>query len=290
MNVRPYQTPVRLGISTCPNDTFAFHALLTGQVDPRGLRFDVQLLDIQQLNERLRAGQLDVAKASFFAALRLAESMVVLPSGSALGFGVGPVLLSVEPTNLEGLQARLGGRCASVLCPGATTTATFLTRTMLPFPVEMRQVGFSEIMPRLANREADLGACIHEGRFVWREKGLHLVADLGEIWERQTGGPLPLGGLLASDRLPTDVLQRVQQVVHDSICWARANRTATVSTMRRHAQEFSDEVLFAHVDLYVNDWTIDLGSIGRTALGTMRRVAVEREMIPAHWPELRIFS
>ena len=279
---------IRLGISTCPNDTFAFHGLLNGKIDSRGLQFDIQLFDIQQLNERLGEGSLDVAKASFFAALQLAKSMLVLPCGSAIGFGVGPLLLSARPTKLSELQHELAGRPAVVLCPGALTTATFLCQTMLPFAVETQQVPFSEIMPRLADRRADLGACIHEGRFVWREQGLHLVADLGEIWERRTESPLPLGGLLARSDLPDDVLQRVQDVVRDSIRYAHAHRAETAPTMRRYAQEFSDEVLFAHVDLYVNAWTLDLGSIGRKALATMRRVAVERGLLPSDGPALRI--
>ncbi len=290
MSPREKRSTLRLGISTCPNDTFAFHGLLNDKIDTRGLQFDIQLFDIQELNERLATGTLDVAKASFYAALQLAEWVTVLPSGSAIGFGVGPLLLSANATPFDDLPKALAGRRAVVLCPGATTTATFLCRTMLPFEVDLQHVPFSEIIPRLASGAADLGACIHEGRFVWREHSLHLVADLGELWERQTAHPLPLGGLLARSNLSGDILHRVQGVVQDSICYAQRNRGETVETMRRYAQEFDDDVLFAHVDLYVNEWTLDLGSIGRTALATMHQVAVSRGLLPANWPELKVLS
>lgn len=254
---------IRLGISTCPNDTFAFHGLLTRAVDWRGLDFRVELLDIQQLNDRLVAGSFEVAKTSFHAALPLANNYLVLPSGSALGFGVGPLLLAARPGSPPHAAEQL------TLCPGAQTTAALVFQLFHAGTTRVEQVVFSEIMPRLQQGTADFGVCIHEGRFTWQQQGLHLVEDLGSRWEAETSCPLPLGGIVASRGLPPTVLATVQQVIHDSLQFARADPAAALPTMRRYAQEFSDDVLQQHVELYVNDWTVNLGEVGRRALATL---------------------
>ncbi len=273
---------IRLGISTCPNDTFAFHALLQHEVDWRGLDFQVQLLDIQQLNERLQRGELEVAKASFFAALRLSRHMLVLPSGSALGYGVGPLLLSSEPGAVPTHRGQL------TFCPGRDTTASLLFELFYPASTRIEQVVFSEIMPALRSRRADFGVCIHEGRFTWREQSLHLVEDLGTRWEQESGCPLPLGGILADRGLGGEVLDRVQAVIRDSIAFALEQPTAALPTMRYHAQEFSDQVLLEHVKLYVNEWTLDLGEVGRQALRELSRRAAQSGLLPEPFPELEI--
>jgi len=261
------ERPIRLGISTCPNDTFAFHALMTRRVDWRGLDFEVELLDIQQLNDSLFAGEFDVAKASFHAALLLADDCVVLPSGSALGFGVGPLLLAARPGETPHSADQI------TLCPGKQTTATMLLRMFYPDKTTVRQVVFSDIMPALQNGTADFGVCIHEGRFTWKEQNLALVEDLGTRWERETESPLPLGGIVARRSLGDDVIANVQAVIHDSIRYALAHRDEPLATMRRYAQEFDDEVLMRHVDLYVNDWTIHLGTVGTAALAKLGQKA-----------------
>ena len=251
---------IRLGISTCPNDTFAFHGLLTRSVDWRGLEFAVELLDIEQLNEGMRRGDFDICKLSFAAAVPLAEELVVLPSGSALGFGVGPLLLAAAPDTRPSAATQL------TLCPGRHTTAALLFALFHAGTSLVEHDVFSAIMPRLVAGTADFGVCIHEGRFTWQAHGLHLVEDLGTRWEAETSCPLPLGGITASRRLSRDVLAAVQGVIRDSLSFALADRDAPLATMRAHAQEFSDDVLMQHVDLYVNDWTLDLGSTGRRAL------------------------
>lgn len=253
---------IRLGISTCPNDTFAFHALLERKVDWQGLEFEVELLDIQQLNSRLSSGSFDVAKASFFAALQMADRYLVLPSGSALGFGVGPLLLANQPAS----RPVPGSAQSLTLCPGKDTTAHLLYQLFYPRCGRVEQVEFSEIMPRLATGTADFGVCIHEGRFTWEQQGLHLVEDLGTRWERTTGTPLPLGGIIASKAIPEDVLQRVQEVIRSSLLYGLTHREETLKTMQRWAQELDEQVIWQHVDLYVNDWTVDLGEVGAKAL------------------------
>ena len=251
---------IRLGISTCPNDTFAFHGLITRSVDWRGLEFAVDLLDIEQLNEGMLRGDFDVCKMSFAAAVPLAGEIVVLPSGSALGFGVGPLLLAAAPDTRPSAATQL------TLCPGRHTTAALLFSLFHGGTSRVEHDVFSAIMPRLMAGTADFGVCIHEGRFTWRAHGLHLVEDLGTRWETETSCPLPLGGITASRALPRDVIAAVQAVIRDSLAFALADRDAPLVTMRAHAQEFADDVLMQHVDLYVNDWTLDLGSIGRRAL------------------------
>jgi 1,4-dihydroxy-6-naphthoate synthase len=258
---------VRLAISTCPNDTFAFHGLLTRAVDRRGLDFDIDLLDIEALNTRLVRGDFDVCKASFAAALAVAGDVVILPSGSALGFGVGPLLLASESHTVPRDATQL------TLCPGARTTAALLFAMFHPRSTRVEHVVFSEIMPRLRARTADFGVCIHEGRFTWQAQGLDLVEDLGTRWEAETACPLPLGGIVASRQLPAEVIAAVQGVIRDSLDLALADPTAALPTMRAHAQEFDDRVLMQHVDLYVNEWTRELGATGRRALDEFSRRA-----------------
>ena len=265
---------LRLGISTCPNDTFAFHALLAGQSDLHGLRFDVELLDVQELNEGMLAGRFDVAKVSFHAALAMTDAVVILPAGSALGFGVGPLVLGRPGRTADAPTP------PRVLAPGAWTTATLLWKLFHPESVRLEQRVFSDIMPALRRGDAELGLCIHEGRFTWRESGLERVEDLGETWEQATGVALPLGGIAARADLGPALLDRVAAAVRGSLEWGLEHREACLPTMRRHAQEQADAVLWHHVELYVNEWTRDLGEQGRRALEALSARARAAGILP----------
>ncbi|GIW99580.1 MAG: 1,4-dihydroxy-6-naphtoate synthase [Pirellulaceae bacterium] len=258
---------IRLGISTCPNDTFAFHALLTGQVHPSGVELEIELMDIEELNERMSNGQLDAAKVSYAAAVDMAADIWVLPSGSALGYGVGPLLLAARPDTQPQSPEQLA------LCPGRWTTAALLFQLFYPQTARVEHVVFSQIMPRLKARHADFGVCIHEGRFTWQEQGLHLVEDLGQRWETETGQPLPLGGLVVRRRVGREAASALQQAVRASLEYAKNDPQLALPTMRRYAQEFADHVLMQHVDLYVNRWTYDLGDEGRAAIACLSRYA-----------------
>ncbi len=274
--------PIRLGISPCPNDIFCFWGLLTNRIDTGHLRFDIELLDIEQLNERMLRGDFDVCKVSFAAAIAMASNVVVLPTGSALGFGVGPLLLAAKPgTRPESHDQR-------TLCPGKHTTASLLFLLFYPEATRVEQVVFSEIMTRLEAHAADFGVCIHEGRFTWQDRGLHLVEDLGSRWERETGCPLPLGGIVASRRLSYETIAAVQRCIHESLTLALATPTEALPTMRAHAQEFDDRVLMQHVDLYVNEWTHDLGDTGRRALAELSSRGTSAGL--AHGGDLEIFG
>ena len=176
-----------------------------------------------------------------------------------------------------------------MLCPGAHTTAALLYELFHASEGAVEQVVFSDIMPALESGDADFGVCIHEGRFTWGAHGLALVEDLGTVWEEATGAPLPLGGILARHALGPDTIRTATAVIRDSLAHARAHRAETVPTMRRYAQELSDDVMFQHVDLYVNDWTTDLGDTGRAALETLERRARRTGVSSAGAPPLRVY-
>ena len=252
---------LRVGISPCPNDTFVFHGLLSGAIRVEGFDVEIEMHDVETLNARFTAGELDASKTSYFAALALARECVVLSAGSALGFGVGPLLL-----------ARAGApplADSRVLCPGERTTAHFLYRSFHPREGRVEQALFSDILPRLERGDADYGVCIHEGRFTYQEHGLVRVEDLGESWERATRSPLPLGGILARRSIGLDAARALDRAIRDSLDFARAYPRESFATMQRHAQELDERVIWAHVDLYVNAWTRDLGPVGRAALAEM---------------------
>lgn len=257
---------------------------MTQSVDWRGLEFDVELIDIQQLNDRLFDGDFHAAKTSFHAALLLANETVVLPSGSALGFGVGPLLLSAKPDTSPTDQSQV------TLCPGQHTTASLLNSLFYPETTRVKHDVFSEIMPKLQRQEADFGVCIHEGRFTWQQQGLGLVEDLGTRWETETGCPLPLGGIVARRSLPHEVISKVQGVIRDSLEFALADRDAALPTMRKYAQEFDDDVLMQHVDLYVNEWTIDLGGTGHNALQQLSERAQSIGLVADSDSSIEVFS
>lgn len=261
-------TPIHFGISTCPNDTFLFHALLHRKVDAAGLDLRIDLLDVQELNRRFAAGEFDAAKGSFHAALRLSAQIVVLPVGAALGFGVGPLLLAATRGD-DPARPRADGTPARVLCPGEATTATLLYQLYHAGQGRVEQTVFDRIMPALERGTADFGVCIHEGRFTWRERGLFLLEDLGERWERDAGVALPLGGLFARRSLGADIHARLIRALRASLNYAHGHRAETLATMRQYAQELDDAVIQAHVDLYVNEWTRDLGETGRRALAQL---------------------
>jgi 1,4-dihydroxy-6-naphthoate synthase len=269
---------LRVGISTCPNDTFAFHGLLSGAIRSAEVEFALELHDVQTLNELFRRGELDVAKVSFAALLDRSESTWVLPVGAALGFGVGPVVLRSPWPDAAPL----------VLAPGEHTTANLLWRIFHPGEGEPRQVVFSQIMPALARGEARFGVCIHEGRFTYRDHGLEFADDLGQRWETATGLPLPLGGLALRRELGAEVAAALSEAVGRSLDYARENRASALESMRRHAQEHSDDVLWQHVELYVSDETRHMSSTGRAALAELGVRAALAGLAPAGRPALEL--
>lgn len=274
---------LRVGLSTCPNDTFAFHAILERRIDMRGLEIDAELLDVQQLNDGLFADRYDVSKASFHAALLLSERYDVLGAGAALGFGVGPLLVSARDGVAPSPTAR-------VLCPGRTTTATLLYHCLHPGQGAVSQTVFSDIGEQLRRGRADLGVLIHEGRLTYQRDGLRLVEDLGASFERLADAPVPLGGILAARALPDGVAAAFAGVLRDSIAYGWANREEALTTIRRHAQELDEDVIWPYVELYVNAHTADLGPEGARALAVLERTARSAGVLPAGLPAIRIVA
>ena len=250
-----------LGISTCPNDTFMFHAILERRIDLHGLEFETSLHDVQELNTLVSQGRLDISKVSCYAAAKMHGTYEIGPAGAAIGFGVGPLLLKRR-------GAPPLDRNARVLCPGTLTTAGLLYRRFFPDGARAENLIFSEIMPALVEGRADYGVVIHEGRFTYQKLGLELVADLGSLWEAAYRLPLPLGCIVASHHVPKGEREKIHDCVRRSVEYAFANREETLPTMRRYAQELDDGVMWSHVELYVNQWSVDLGTEGRRALET----------------------
>ena len=273
---------LRVALSTCPNDTFAFHAILHGRIDLRGLEIDAELLDVQQLNDGLFADRYDISKASFHAALLLADRYGVLPVGSALGFGVGPLLVAADPAARPGAGTR-------VLCPGPTTTATLLYGCLHPNGGDIDHTVFSDIGARLHAGDADLGVLIHEGRLTYRRDGLTLIEDLGATFERVADAPVPLGGIVARRSLPDRVISDFTAVLRDSIAYAWANREETLDTIQEYAQELDEAVIWPYVELYVNGHTVDLGADGERALRVLERTGREGGVLPDGLPELVVY-
>jgi 5,8-dihydroxy-2-naphthoate synthase len=274
---------LRLGLSTCPNDTFAFHAILERRIDLRGLEFEAELLDVQALNDGLFADRYDISKASFHAALLLADRYGVVPAGSALGFGVGPLIVAARDGVWPSPDAR-------VLCPGPTTTATLLYRCLHPDSMQIDHAVFSDIGPALKRGDHDLGVLIHEGRLTYRRDGLQLVEDLGASFEELARAPVPLGGVVARLDLPDGVVDRFTAVLRDSIAYAAAHRSDALVTIRRYAQELGEDVIWPYVALYVTEYTVDLGREGARALEVLERTGREAAALPEGLPRLRILA
>ncbi|TAF45135.1 MAG: 1,4-dihydroxy-6-naphthoate synthase [Sphingobacteriales bacterium] len=249
-----------LGFSPCPNDTFIFDALIHHKIDTEGLQFDVHFEDVETLNNKAFAAELDITKLSYFAFAHVLKHYVLLHSGSALGYGVGPLLISKQK-NLSILDKNL-----KVGIPGKFTTANFLLHLAYPQLSNKVSLLFSDIEQKLLDEEIDLGLIIHENRFTYQHKGLHLVQDLGTFWEQQTACPIPLGGIVIKRTLPNVTKQKVQRVLQKSVEYALNNPASSLNFIRLHAQEMSEEVMYKHINLYVNNYSVNLGVDGRKAI------------------------
>jgi 1,4-dihydroxy-6-naphthoate synthase len=258
-----------IGFSPCPNDTFMFEALVHGRVAVDGVRFAPWLADIEELNARA-AGRdpLPVTKLSVAALGEVEDRYEVLPAGAALGRGNGPLVVCRAGSPLREL-GDLAGRTVAI--PGARTTARLLLAIHGPRGVATESMLFSDIMPAVAAGRVDAGVVIHESRFTFVDHGLRCLADLGELWERATGLPLPLGVVAARRTLPRELRERIGVALRRSIELARARPELSREFVRAHAQELSEDVCRRHIELYVNDWSVELGDIGRRAIAELVR-------------------
>lgn len=248
---------LKLHISPCPNDTFMFDAMINHRIDCEGLEFDVEYHDIEELNDGVLRGVADVSKISCAVLPAIAEKYRLLDAGAALGRGNGPLLV-----RRKGEQ----GAINKIAVPGLHTTANLLIERLFPEIAERTPMLFSRIAEAVEQGEFDGGVLIHEGRFVYHKRGLELVADLGEEWERRTALPLPLGGIVARRGLAGEVVERVERVLRRSIEYAFANPMVSREYVKSHAQELEDEVIESHIALFVNDFSLSLGGEGREAI------------------------
>lgn len=272
---------LELGFSSCPNDTFMFHALVQGRIETQGMGFSVWMEDIEALNARARGvtalPALPITKVSAAALGELTERYTVLDAGAALGFGCGPLVLRRAEDGRSTELASLKDKTVAI--PGEKTTANLLFRIFGPThrAVPMR---FDAIMPAVAAGEVDAGLVIHESRFTFADHGLAQVADLGDLWERDTGLPLPLGVIVADRELPEAVIDAAERALASSVRHARAHPDDSRDYVRAHAQEMSEDVCARHIELYVNAFSESLGDQGRAAIDVLLRRGREAGFLP----------
>ena len=255
-----------LHISPCPNDTFAFDALINGRIENCIGELDVEYHDIEVLNEGVLAGDPDISKISYSVYPKIADRFALLDSGSALGRGNGQLLV-----RRKGEEAPL----RRVASPGVNTTANALLMRYFPDVEEVVPMLFSEIAKAVESGEVDGGVLIHEGRFVYERYGLKLVADLGQMWEAETGLPLPLGAIVIKRDLPIEVRREFERMLAESVRFAFENPTLSRAFIKQHAQELEDDIIERHISLFVNDFTISLGEEGRRAVERLTGINIQ---------------
>jgi len=253
-----------------------FDAIVNNRIDLEGLTFTPHLADVEALNRETFAGTADVTKLSYHAYAFCRPNYALLTAGSALGRNCGPLLISARPISPE--QVRSG--TLRIAIPGVYTTANFLLGLAFPEATDRTPLVFSDIAGALLDGRFDAGVIIHENRFTYQDKGLHRIADLGEFWEGETGTPIPLGAIAVRRSLPDDVKQAVNRVVRRSVEYAFAHRDASLPYVRAHAQEMSEAVMYKHIDLYVNAFSVDLGVEGTRAVTTMFDKAAALNLVP----------
>lgn len=277
-----------LGYSPCPNDTFIFYALVKGKVDAGELRFKEVLLDVETLNEMALHSELDMTKVSYHAFGYLREHYCLLRSGSAIGRGCGPLIVSKEEYTTKDLQGK------RIAIPGRLTTASLLLHLFtqdsgiqLSSVVEMP---FHKIMDAVGRGDVDAGVIIHEGRFTYPSYGLKNVLDLGEWWEKDTGLPLPLGCILVKRSLGESLIKKIDAALRKSIEYAFNHRDEPKSYIKQHSQELEDDVIEQHITLYVNDYSLDIGEDGLSAVRELMRRAEERGIIKGSSCDFMVLS
>src|SRR6185436_10035929 len=268
-----------LGFSPCPNDTYTFHALVHGIIPVKGLDFAPRLEDVETLNRLAAEAALDVTKVSYGAIPHLLDDYVLLRSGGALGRGCGPLVVAREPIDPADLVAK------RIAIPGRNTTANLLLRLFAPGAPAGEERVYSDIMPAVERGEVDAGLIIHESRFTYADHGLVKVVDLGEWWERETGLPIPLGGILARRSLGKATIRAIDKALSFSVQHAFIAPVASLAYVRAHAQEMDDDVIEQHIDLYVNDFSVDIGEEGERAIRELfaraRQAGIIGEDVPS---------
>lgn len=266
-------SPLQLGFSPCPNDTFIFSAIINQQIDTEGISFIPIIEDVETLNRRAFHKELEITKLSYHAYAYLTVDYILLNSGSALGNNCGPLLISgfqFPVSNFQNNKLRIA-------IPGKYTTANFLLSLFFPKATNKIEMIFSEIENAILAHRVDAGAIIHENRFTYQNKGLKKIVDLGEMWENETGLPIPLGGIVIKRNLPSEIQKKVNRILRRSVEFAMQNPTSVLDYVRKYSQEMDEEVIAQHINLYVNNYTIDLGEKGKQAVEKMLSLGCEKK-------------
>ncbi len=275
------QQSLNLGFSPCPNDTYIFHALAQKRIALEPLSLRIFMGDVEELNREVRAGRLDMAKVSIHAMVHLLRDYCLLRSGGAMGRGCGPVIVSREKLSMRDLKDR------RMAIPGRMTTAGLLLQLEGTHQGPKEEMVFHEIMPAVLEGRVDAGVVIHEGRFTFHEHGLHLVLDLGAWWENETELPLPLGGIVMKRKLGEETARFMEEKIRESLAHSRAHPHEAWPYMRKHAQEMDSKVIHQHIQMFVNDYTHDVGPEGEKAIRHMLKAAATQERLAT--PQLPLF-
>ena len=262
---------ISIGFSPCPNDTFIFDALIHHKIDTEGLEWEVVMADVEELNRRAFANDLMVTKLSYHAFAHLLPYYVLLDSGSALGNNCGPLLIAKQLISPNSQH--------SVAIPGKYTTANFLLSIAYPELTQKKNVLFSDIENAVLENKTDFGLLIHENRFTYEARGLVKIADLGEWWETYTQLPIPLGGIVVKRDINKAIQLKIERVLRRSIEFAFKHRDEPLLFMQQHAQTMSEDVMWQHVNLYVNEYSISLGTAGKAAISRLFQEAIHQKII-----------
>lgn len=260
-----------LGFSPCPNDTFIFNALVNKKIETDGFEFETILADVETLNQWALEGKLDITKLSFPAFFKSLTHYTLLNAGSAIGKGVGPLLITDALHEVSDEEINQ----ASIALPGVNTTANLLFSFAYPEAKDKKFMIFSAIEDALVNKETDLGVIIHENRFTYQQKGLQKVKDLGEYWEEKMELPIPLGGIAINQSLKRTTALKINELIRKSLEFAFSNYPLIPDYVKQHSQEMSEDVMRQHIDLYVNNYSLDLGEEGKLAIESLHEVFLE---------------
>ena len=263
-------TVISLAFSPCPNDTFIFDAMVHQKIDTEGLTFDYLMADVEELNQMALNDQIEMTKVSYHAWLYLREKYILLDSGSAMGFGNGPMIIGKKQYSLNEIES------LTIAIPGEYTTANLLLKIFLPKALDKKIMVFNEIEDAVLYGRVHAGVIIHENRFTYQEKGLLKITDLGEQWENLTQCPIPLGAIVVKKSLGSEMVNQLNRIMRRSVEYAMANPDSSWFFVRENAQEMDEAVMNKHIQLYVNEFTVDIGNIGKNAI--MKLIEVTKDL------------